>query len=426
MRHHTTPEYEELISAGNPVVSLTPGTAQQRATFGIQGLAPVTDGKRNYALGFGCHCRTEFDPDAAGSAVNADKLGKVMSSWSLFSPLHGDYFPAAHTRGAVVANIIQTIACGYFNPQHARAQLPASTDTDITLDIFYWLPLSYDFLAAPHETAQWVGFFDQGKLEGILDVSTVLDGDYAGAVLKTPTQIRAWVEYIPMPDNSLGVPVAWRDREVVGGGPSPTIPSVGQESGFNAVRPGCGLAALLWLSNSTGIGLGGPDGVDNFTSYEAPWRGQKQVQNLDPLILMARRMAGRRVGPVAGLGTTIIADGAGWPTTMAATPNNRPAADGQNLFLPMVLPGMEAETSKFQRVTGNLKVQFGVTDAISASHRFVSCEFMEWDDITIDKSFRAMGIDPAFFDFRRKALLDNSPTPEALRYTRIVAVPKGA
>ena len=424
MRDHTSPIRAELKSAGSESVALTPGTGQQRATFNIVGIDPVTDGKRNYAQAFWCHCTTVVDPDAAGNAINADKLAKVMASLRLQSPLLGEVFPQAHTRGAVLYHIIQVVACGYRYPQAARAQIPASTDTDVTIDLFYLMPLSYETLKKPHETAQWVGFFDQGVLEGTLDVSTILDGDYAGAVLKATTALRAWVEYLPSPDNSLGVPVQWVDREIAGGGSSPILQGVGQQTQLNGVRPGCGLAWMSWLTDATGIGLGGPDGVDNITAIEIPWRNQKNLRNLDPFFLELRRIVGGRVGPISGLGTTIMHDGGGWPFTMADTPSNRPAASSQSMFLPIVAMGRDSETSKFQRVQGNLQVNFTVTAAISTSHRFLTCEFMEYDDPQIDRCFRAMGIDPAFFEYRRKALLDNDPDPEKLRYSRIMAVPR--
>lgn len=426
MRDHTTPIFQELTSSGSESVSLTPGAARTTGTFNITGIDPVTDGKRNYATGFWGHLNTTLDPDAAGSAVSADKLGKAMASWRVFSPIMGEVFPHNVTRGSVLYHLIQVLALGYHYPQHARAQIPANTDTDVTLDLYYFLPLSYEFLKKPHETAQWVGFFDQGLLEGTLDVSTVFDGDYAGSVLKAPTALRAWVEYLPSPDNFLGVPTQWRDREISGGGSQPTLVGVGQETQLTGVRPGCGLASLWWLTDATGIGLGGPDGVDNITQYELPWRNQKLVRNLDPVFLSLRRAVGKRVGPVAGLGTTIIHDGAGWPSTMDSTPNNRPGANSQQMFLPLVHLGTEAETSKFQRVAGNLKVNFTTTAAITNAHRFVSHEFMEFDDVQVDKMFRAMGIDPQFFAFVRKPLLDNEPNQEKLRYTRIMAVPKAA
>jgi hypothetical protein len=423
-RDHTTPIVQELTSSGSESVTLVPGSTTQTGTFNIAGIDPVTDGKRNYATGFWGHLQTVFDADAAGNAISADKLGKCMSSWRLFSPILGEVFPSKHTRGSVLYNLIQVMALGYNQSQPARAQIAANTDADTTIDLYYFLPLSYEFLKKPHEASQWVGFFDQGLLEGSLDVSTALDGDYSGGVLKATTQLRAWVEYMPSPDIALGVPVQWREREIAGGGSQPTLVGVGQETQLTGVRPGCGLAFLGWLTDATGIGLGGPDGVDNITQFELPWRNQKLVRNLDPVFLNLRRSTAHRVGPVAGTGSTIIHDGAGWPSTMDSTPNNRPGANSQQLMLPLVFPGLDAETSKFQRVNGNLKINFTTTAAISSAHKFLTCEFMEYEDRQVDTMFRAMGVSPSAYHYHRKALLDNSPNQEKLRYTRIIATRK--
>lgn len=423
MRDHTTPLWQELTSSGAETVSLTPGASQQTGVFNVTGIDPVTDGKRNYLLGVWLHATSVVDSDGAGNAIHADKLGKLMASWRLFSPLMGEVFPHRSTRGATLYHIIQVMALGFLYPQGARTVIPANTDADVTIDVFYYMPTSYEFLKKPHETAMWVGLFDQGVLEGTLDVSTVFDGDYAGAVTKATTALRAVFEYIPSPDNFLGCPVQWRDREIAGGGTQPTLLGVGQETQLNGVRSGCGLAGLFWLSDATGIGMGGPDGVDNITQIELPWRNQKLLRNLDPYFLNLRRAAGKRVGPVIS-GATAIADTAGWPFTLETTVANRPAANSQSMFLPIIYPGKDAETSKFQRVNGNLKVNMTNTATVSSSHRFLSLEFMEFDEIQRDKLFTAMGCGPdRGFRYARKALLDNSPDEEKLRYSRWLAIP---
>ena len=47
MRDHTTPIVQELTSSGAESVTLVPGASQQKGTFNITGIDPVTDGKRN-------------------------------------------------------------------------------------------------------------------------------------------------------------------------------------------------------------------------------------------------------------------------------------------------------------------------------------------------------------------------------------------
>lgn len=428
MRDHTTPLWKELTAQGLETITITPGTSAQAGTFNISGIPPVTGNERNYAQRFVGHLQTVLDTDAAGSAVSWDQLPKAMQSWQLQSPLLGDVFPAAHSRGAVIAHLAQVFALGGNYPQPARAQIPTNVDANYTIDLFYALSLSWNCFAKPHESAQWVGLFDQGTLTGTLDASNVLDGDYAGAVLAATTQLRAWVEYQPDKDAFLGVPIQIRERVIAGGGTSPVLKGVGQETGLVDVKQGCGLFGLFWLTDQTtiwGTNVSGPDGVDNFTGFECGWRGQPKTRNLDPFFIALEQAMPKRPGPLAGTGTTIMHDGAGWPETMAATPSNRPAASATKMFLPIIFPGLDFETSKAQRVLGDLQVNFDVTAAISGSHRFVSFELMEFQDSQIFRLFKAMGVDLSTRAYRLgRATLRKAPAEESkLRYTRILAVP---
>jgi hypothetical protein len=420
MRDGTTPFFKELGATGSTALSVTPGSVATPATFNMTGLPPVSpDGQHNYAQAIWCHVQLAFNPDAAGSAVDWDRLYKAVASFRVTSQWLGDVFSPSHTRGVVAGHIIGPLASGYRYPMSARAQIPASTDTTLTVDLYYKLPLSYECLKKPKETAQWVGFFENGIFEVLIGTTTVFDGDYAGAVIEAPITVRAWMEYEPSPDLYLGVPVQWRERVIAGGGPQTQLMSVGQETNWNGVQAGCGLMWLSWLADPGNLGLGGASSVDNLTSYEAAWRGQQQIQNLDPLFISLRQATRGRVAPIAGLGTTIMADGGGWPYTMDATPNGRVAGQSTAMFLPLVFPGNEFETSKAQRVLGNLQINSTATSTISNAHRYVSCELMEFTDTQVQRLKVAMGIPPSFKS-GRKSLYDNSIAHEDARYTRIL------
>lgn len=421
-RDGTTPLFEELTSNNADSVAVTPGASQQNATFSIKGLSGVTGDMRNYAQGFWLHLTTVVDPDGAGSAVNHDKLYKVLASARLFSPLLGEVYPHKQTRGAVLGHIIQVLGLGYQYPQGARTVIPASTDTDVTIDLYFYLPLAQGFLEEPMESAQWTGLFDDGALEGTVDVSTILDGDYAGAVIKATTALRAVCQYVPSPHHYVGFPVQWRDREIAGGGTQPVLHGVGQETQLNGVKSGCGLFWLSWLTNATGIGMGGPDGTDNITQIELPWRAQRLLRNLDPFFLALRAAVGKRVGPSTN-GTTAMHDSAGWPFTLADSPVNRPGASGQSMFIPLVFPTARAKTSKFQRTGGNLKINLTVTDAISAAHRVVTGEAMEWTEDQRDRIFTAMNLPPGPYKYVKRPMNGQGADAGELRFSRWYAVP---
>jgi hypothetical protein len=419
MRNHSTPLYRQLAAAGVRAPTVTPGADIQSATFNVIGLPPVTGDMRNYAMNFVVRLTTVFDPDAAGSAVNWDKLYKCMSSIRLFSPMLGEPYQTAHTRGAVLGHIYQVLGSGYCYPQPARIQLPASTDADVTLDLYYVLPIGHEFLQKPHETAQFIGLYEQGELEARVAASSALDGDYAGAVLKATTTLRAWIEYIPSPDNFIGVPFQFREYIIPGNSTEFVLRGMGGASGLKGVaNDGCGLGALGWLTDATGIGLSGADGADEINRIDIPWRSQSSIDIVDPFFSSLRRMVQHRVGPISGLGTTIMHDGGGWPYTMAATPDNS-LANAQALFVPLVMPGKNFETSKAQHVKGDNPINLGFGTTPSGSSRFFTLEYLEYDVPQLEAMTRALGLDPQQVVPSKKAY-NQTANEKQLRYTRVM------
>ncbi len=381
MRAYTSPLWSELTTeGGSKSVSIIPSASLNPGKFVISGIEPrIPSGERVYLTRLWPHMSTTFDPDAVGDAVNADKLWKMLASVEVVAEVFGTPYPHTHTRGVVLGNLIQVIGLGYAYPEGARTQIPGSTDADVTLEQFYVLPFAHEVLDDPMESAQWVGFYDGGTVEMMVAPSTVFDGDYAGAVIKAPTTLRVLAETQPSKRNFIGVPFQWRERQVAGGGSSPVMKGVGGETSLNGVAPGCGIAGCWWLANPTGIGLGGPDGVDNFLSISIPWRGQKSIQNLDGFFHHTRLAAERRVGPISGIGADLaLADTGGWPNTMASAPNGRPSANPQAMFLELIGPGRGLQTSKVMRTLGDLQTDFQVTTPITDPHRFVTFELMEF------------------------------------------------
>ena len=419
MRNHTTPLTYELTSeGGSKTISVTPGASNQSGKFVISGIDPRIQDMRNYLTMLYPHLFLTFDPDAAGAAVSWDKLAKGLVSCEVISPILGTVFPHFHTLGATLMHLISFVSLGYLYPQGARTQIPTNTDVDVNVDLFYALPIANECLADPMETAQWTGFFDGGTVEMIVAASTIYDGDYAGAITKAPVTLRCLAEALPSQREFLGVPNQWRRRQIAGGGSSPVLKNVGGETSLNGVSPGCGLAGLYWLTNATGIGLGGPDGVDNITSIAMNWRGQKQTQNLDGFFHFARKQLEKRSSPISGVGTSPPNDNANWPATMdsGTAGDNRPSLNAQQMFLPIVTPGRELHTSKVQRVLGDLQVDFNNTVAVTLPHEFMSWELMEYSE---DQA-NAMATLGLFRGEAGRKNLNRSPGKlSAFRYTAI-------
>jgi hypothetical protein len=200
------------------------------------------------------------------------------------------------------------------------------------------------------------------------------------------------------------------------------LKNVGGETSMNGIAPGCGLAAMYWLTTATGIGLGGSSDVANLISYAASWRGQKQTQNLDGLFHYQRLAQEKRTSPISGIGVGAavvpLNDGANWPATMdsGAANDGRPASNAQQMFLPIIAPGRDLMTSKTQRVLGDLQIDFNSTVALTNPHEFMTWELMEFSEQQAN-SMAALGL---FRGVARRKNVNGSPgKPGNFRYTAI-------
>lgn len=378
MRNETTGLFKELVATNNETVSITPGAATQVGTFQISSMPPTTAGRRNYLEHVHVGLTVTLDPDAGGGPVRHDQLFKAASNFTLRSPFFGDYYTEQQSRGAVLGLITDVVANGYMMDSPARIEVPANTDSDVTIDVTWTLPFAHEVLEKPSELTQWLGFFEGGIQQTVIAAESVYGTEYPGAVIKAPTTLRAYVEYRPDRDNWIGVPFQWRERQVVNGGNQPILTNMGGETNLHGIQPGAGVPWMCWLGNPTAMGLDGPSNVDNVVSVEVPWRGQMALRNIDGYFKSLRRAMGKRVGPISGLGATIAHDNSGWPNTQATVHNGRPSANAQALFLPFIHPGKDFKTSKAQRLIGNLPFNFTFTTPVTGTHRFVTWELLEF------------------------------------------------
>jgi hypothetical protein len=421
MRQNTTPLTYELTSeGGSKTIAIVPSAAVQAGKFVISGIDPRIQDMRNYLTHLWPHLFTTLTV-AAGVAISWDKLAKALVSAEVVSPILGTVFPHFHTRGPTLMHLISVIALRYEYPQGARTQIPAVAQAN-NVDLFFCIPIAQETLADPMESAQWSGFFDGGTVEMIVAASTIFGTDSAAATIGAPTTLRCLAEAIPSPREFLGVPTQWRRRQIAGGGSSPVLKNVGGETSMNGIAPGCGLAAMYWLTTATGIGLGGSSDVANLISYAASWRGQKQTQNLDGLFHYQRLAQEKRTSPISGIGVGAavvpLNDGANWPATMdsGAANDGRPASNAQQMFLPIIAPGRELMTSKTQRVLGDLQIDFNSTVALTNPHEFMTWELMEFSEQQAN-SMAALGL---FRGVARRKNVNGSPgKPGNFRYTAI-------
>jgi hypothetical protein len=376
MRNHTTPKIHELVSTAGKNPTVTPGASAQSVTFLLNNIPTGKQGKFwYYVTALVLKLVVVVDqPAAGGTAINPDKLWKILQSVQVQCPILGMLFSHANTRGSVLGNLIQAFGFGY-SAVHTRAQI-AAADGDTTVTMYYRIPFAYEFLRKPHETSPWGGFLEGGTVEAKLDVSTILDGDSTGAVTKATTSFRAWLELIPSPEAVLHTPCHWREHITPGASTRHVIQDMGSPDGLQGTNQakGVGVAVLLNLTDATGIGLSGSDGADNITGFDIPWRDQARVDVPDSSFMAMYAHMGAFKASRNG-----THDGSGFPYTIAATPNGD-LNDAQALVFPLIVPGRDTETSKLQTVAGAKEINFTYTATPSGSNRFVGMYFPTFDE----------------------------------------------
>jgi len=380
MRNHTTAKFYELVSqqGKNPVV--TPGSSPQAVQFLLNNIPTGKEGKFwYYAMSVILKVVVAINqPGSGGAALTDDQLWKVIQSVNLQCPILGQLATHQNTRGSVLGLIMQYFGFG-FTRLPLQPVIGAATDTTVTL--YYRLPLSYEFLRKPHETAPWGGFLEGGTFEVKLDVATVLDADSTGATL-TSANFRAWLEMIPAPEAVLHTPVHWREHQVPGNSTKHIIQDFGSSDGLNGLdqSKGVGLAHLSYLMNPTGAGLAGSTTADNIISYDIPWRDQDRVDVPDaPFANLQAMLGANRINPS---NTTLFGGGGqgGYPySDSAATIGNLNAASA--FVFPNVSCGRDTETSKLQTVAGAKEINytFGSGGTPSGINRYLGLYFPVFD-----------------------------------------------
>lgn len=406
MRNHTAPLYWQLGAAGNKAPTYTPGAAAgSAATFNLQGLPGRSEDM--FAMGTALVLELETDVDQASAsttAIDHDSLYDMVDGLRIRSEVLGELYPLQHTRGAV-AGIIQQIVGGCYRlPQTVRRQIP-TTDQDNFLRLVYRLPFALEYMRKPHHHAIWLPFLEGGEFEVRMQDSAVL---VANSVVEMTT-LRAWLEYLPMPEAIIPRPHQFREYITPGSSTQHILRNVGGQSGLRGVKSG---GRLDWLCNLGDTrGLDGSDGPDNFTRVDLPWRGQVSHDVPQAYVSTFLTAIRHRITPgQAGTQTTNRWD---WPYNVGLAPDWTTATlalNSANLaFLPLVWPGVDAELTKFQKVAGDLVCNYGYTTTPMGSSRHVSHEVLDYTDDMKEELMRLMGKDPELHALMKKTLNKNNP-----------------
>jgi len=260
---------------------------------------------------------TTFDQAASGgSAVNADQLPCIIKSFRFANnDLFGVMLDDQVCTGPIAKNIIERVANGYENPAWDRAQI-ASTDGDSTVTLYFKLPLgTANVDTGPEAFMHWLGFHKNAILDVTLDLSTAIAQFSTGAVIKSNTIIKAWVTPVALRNPPLPLISRWKRflSPVASAGNMIVMRNVGEAQGLTNASKQVRIATLVEVMNV--LGLGGASTADTITSFMSDQLNQPKLDNIEAVMLAMRDLIGGHVGAAN------IHDGAGFPHTMAATPN---------------------------------------------------------------------------------------------------------
>lgn len=356
----------DLAANGANSVSVTPGPSIVPVQFTMP--APKFDARGNWpkATGIAVHVTTTFDQAASGgSVVNWDMLPVIIDSMQVQIPILGVTHETTAYTGPIAKHLIEYVSLGYSYYGGARAQI-ASTDGDTTVDFYVFLPFMNNAFYSGLQFCPWVGWLTNMQVSINMAASTALAAFSTGAVTKTPTTIKAWVEAVPSKRLTFPTFSQWRNYIAPAAGSNQALlQNVGQQGGLTSVVPGSRLAGIFEMMNV--LGLGGASTADNYTSFSMDLLSQPYTVNVDSFLLDYIDNQNGRSGRTRGAtGATVMHPMAGNPYTLAATPNTVNAATA--MFLPWRSCGRDAEIGKQPKFQGNLTLVRTFSSAVTSGN----------------------------------------------------------
>lgn len=412
----------DLAANGATSVSVTPGASIVPIQFTMP--APKFDARGNYpkATLIAIHVTTTFDQAASGgSAVNWDMLPVIIDSMQVQIPVIGVSHETSAYTGPIAKHVIEYMSLGYSYYGGARAQI-ASTDGDTTVDFYVALPFMNNAFYAGLQFCPWVGWLTNMQVSINMAASTALAAFSTGAVTKTPTTVKAWVEAVPTKRLTFPTFSQWRNYNAPAAGSNQALlQNVGQQGGLTCVSPGSRLAAIVELMNV--LGLGGASTADNYTSVSCDLLSQPYTTNVDAFLLDFIDNQNGRSGRTRGAtATTVMHPMAGNPYTLAATPNTVNAATA--MFIPWRSPGRDAEIGKQPKFQGNLTFIRTFTSAVvSGNFPFVTNELRQLSRDSAAQLGLMAGLTPAQIAAAQRDFDGGRPTGDRGSFALPVDVP---
>jgi hypothetical protein len=373
----------QLGVAGNRQPTLTPSAAVQSLTFNLSSLIASMRDMYRYATRIVVQISGTVT-GGGGNVVNHDMFGKVVDSLRLYSPILGEMYSQARTAGVDVAGFDSWLGSGYKPTNIPRPQIAATNAQDYTFNHQWSIPLAFDVLANPYDTAPWVGLLEGGLLEVRLAAATCLGTDSASMVLKaTPFAVTAWIEYVSSPDAIVHTPFVPNLIEWTTAGTQIKLQQVDAINGLKGIGSGdARLFAMGLYGNAQAVsGARGIADLSTITRISLPWRDQESIDVPEAILshFLFHQIQGRSGYIQGGGAAALLGDAGRYPYDMGAVFTNTYLH--QHLtFFPIVMPSMGQQISKLQKVRGDLTIDTGWSANPNGTHRARVITFRQFDD----------------------------------------------
>ncbi len=383
MRNYGVPQFVDLVPDG--ASSITPGTSPTLVEFLFQ--APKSGVGDSWPIGTNYIIAADVTVDQAasgGSAIEWENwFVSAFDSFNVDVPLLGTTHTRDTYQAAIAKHVIEFVSSGYTYTEGARAQI-LSTDGDTLITVYQVLPMAHECNDRPHHSGFWLGWLNAAKIQAWMATSTAVAAYSTGAVIKAPTTVRGWVEYIVSDELIMPVVNQWhRYTAPAAGQTTHFLTGIGTANGLNDVKDGSrlvGLFEMMSQGESGGVNMGGATSANHYTSMNIPQLSQDQTVNVDAYFAAYRRVIGGHRGPISYGPTSlpiVAADGRGNPYNIAGSQTGHLNSAGA-WYIPIRAPGRNFQLSKQPKFFGDLKRSITLDTTVNTgNYVWVTNEFRE-------------------------------------------------
>ena len=312
-------------------------------------------------------------PYDALARIIVDSL-EVKNTW------YGAPVSPQHVKGAYIP-ILEQLLCGYRTPMRKRGFFPAANGA-YNFSYTFLVPLSIGLGTKPHHTSQLAAFYKEAQLNINAAQASVLTALSPGATL-TGLAARCSAILVPEPELRLGPIVEFIDYQAAASAGQTGVPvqSFGNTTQTTKTEKGAGLFFFGLLTQN--FGLPGAFLPENVTRLNVPFRGQNDTAHIAPYVTQQiLSMGGQRViGSVADQASALaLADMGSFPYAPGTDHSNSQNELTGLLYLPVVTPADQLESTKVQVVNGDEQINLTLSSGPSGTHHMLAGHYRSWQE----------------------------------------------